>query len=81
MDIVTLPVHQPEKVDPIINHSVPMLVRTNDKKKNHNQRRITQQCVVKEDDPDTAMVCITGARRDGGSARLTAQSSNPFESE
>ena len=36
---------------------------------------------MKEDDPDTTMVCMTGARWGGRFARLTARSSNPTESE
>ncbi|XXG41553.1 hypothetical protein AAC387_Pa01g1993 [Persea americana] len=56
-----------------------MVVKRNDKKKKHYQRRITQQWEVKEDDPETAMVCMTGGRRDRRSARLTAQSSNPID--
>ncbi|XXG47264.1 hypothetical protein AAC387_Pa02g1936 [Persea americana] len=81
MDILTPPVHDLEEVDPIINHSAPMAVRRNDKKKNHGQRRITQRWVIKEDDLDTAMICMIGARCSRRYARLTAQSSNPIESE
>ena len=36
---------------------------------------------MKEDDFDVAMVYMTRTRRDRCSARLTAQSSNPVESE
>ncbi|XXG82304.1 hypothetical protein AAC387_Pa10g0284 [Persea americana] len=53
----------------------------NDKKKSHAQRKITQQWAAKEDDHDTAMVCMIRARRGRRSARLMAQSSNPIESE
>ena len=55
VDILTLPIHHPEEVDSIINHSIPMVVRRNDKKKNHGKKRITQQWIVKEDDHDTAI--------------------------
>ena len=36
---------------------------------------------MKEDDPDIAIVCMTGARRGRRSAKLTAQNSNLAESE
>ncbi|XXG47403.1 hypothetical protein AAC387_Pa02g2065 [Persea americana] len=58
-----------------------MVARRNDKKKSQFQRKITQQWAVKEDGPDIAMVCMTGARRSRCSARLAARSSNPIESE
>lgn len=58
-----------------------MVVRRNDKKKSHVQRKITLKWAVKEDDPDIAMVCMTRAIRCRRSTRLTARSSNPTKSE
>ena len=76
-----MPVHHPGEVDPITNHSIPMVVRRDDKKKSHVQRRITPRWVMKEDDPGTTIVCMTGARRGRRYTRITAQSSNPIEGE
>ena len=81
MDILTLRVHHPKGADPIFNHSIPMVVRRDNKNKSHGQRRITLQWVMKGDDPDIVMVCMTRARRDRHFARITAQSSNPIEGE
>ena len=36
---------------------------------------------MKEDDPNTAMVCMTGTRRGKRSARITVRGSNPMEGE
>ncbi|XXG48054.1 hypothetical protein AAC387_Pa02g2594 [Persea americana] len=65
VDMLTLPVHHPEEVDPIIDCSVSMVAWRNAKKKNNDQRRITQQWVVKKDDLDITIVCMTEARRGG----------------
>lgn len=47
--------------------------------RSQNQRKITKKWVVKEDDPYTAMVCMTGARRNRQSTRSAARNSDPTE--
>ena len=42
---------------------------------------MTQQCVVKEDDPDTTMVCMVGTRRGRRSTKIIARNSDPAKGE